>query len=294
MTTPADAPGMKITSGEATACAPMAAGEPCFATPIFMSRESNYQFIQQIGADDRVVDFVPVDILDSDLTDVNECVRSRIGDYAIYGLQLPSSPPTLGSRDDLIEAGWRAFFEFDDKPTFRRMIAKFLNDPKLACIASLEPAHIGVPEARLTRREIETLTGIANGRSDSVIGQLLGINPATVNAHIENAKRKLGAQTRHQAMVKAWRSGQLADVPERDPQAQRLAVESLTLRQLQILALIASGHSDSTISQQLGVSPRTVEMHVSTARERLGLPTRSQAAALVSNGLSLRQRSASL
>lgn len=59
----------------------------------------------------------------------------------------------------------------------------------------------------LTRREIEVLAWLADGKSDWQIGQILGVSAKTVNFHVENAKRKFGVATRIQAVVAAVRQG---------------------------------------------------------------------------------------
>lgn len=61
--------------------------------------------------------------------------------------------------------------------------------------------------AKLSSREIEVLTWVASGKSSSVIAALLGISARTVNFHVENAVRKLGAANRSQAAVVAAQQG---------------------------------------------------------------------------------------
>jgi len=61
--------------------------------------------------------------------------------------------------------------------------------------------------AELSRREIEVLTWVAEGKSSTVISTLLGISARTVNFHVENAVRKLGAANRSQAAVFAAQRG---------------------------------------------------------------------------------------
>ena len=51
---------------------------------------------------------------------------------------------------------------------------------------------------------------VAAGKSDWTIGRILNISGKTVNFHVENAKRKLGAGTRIQAVVTAMRNGLIA------------------------------------------------------------------------------------
>lgn len=66
----------------------------------------------------------------------------------------------------------------------------------------------------LTRRETQCLGWVAHGKTDWEIAQLLGIGDKTVNMHVDSARRKLGAPTRGQAAVIAWRRGWLLDYPD--------------------------------------------------------------------------------
>ena len=61
----------------------------------------------------------------------------------------------------------------------------------------------------LTRREIEVLAWIAQGKSDWQVGQILMISRKTVNYHVERVKQKLGVATRMQAALYAERYGLL-------------------------------------------------------------------------------------
>lgn len=62
----------------------------------------------------------------------------------------------------------------------------------------------------LTRRETECLKWVAEGKSDWDISELLGISEATVHAHVENAKKKIGVRSRVQAVVVATVKGWLS------------------------------------------------------------------------------------
>jgi len=55
----------------------------------------------------------------------------------------------------------------------------------------------------LSAREIEALSCLVAGLSDSGIAQKMGISPRTARFHIDNARRKLGAKTRSQAVSAA-------------------------------------------------------------------------------------------
>ena len=48
---------------------------------------------------------------------------------------------------------------------------------------------------------------MAEGKSDWEIGVILGVCQATAHTHVENAKRKLGAKSRPQAVARAVRLG---------------------------------------------------------------------------------------
>ena len=52
----------------------------------------------------------------------------------------------------------------------------------------------------------------------------------------------------------------------------------LTARQLEVLRLVARGLSNREIARRLGVSPRTVDRHVSDVYERIGVSSRAAAA----------------
>ncbi len=60
---------------------------------------------------------------------------------------------------------------------------------------------------RPSGREREVLALLARGSTDAQIAEALGLSPATVQTHVRNAKAKLGARTRAQAVALALVSG---------------------------------------------------------------------------------------
>jgi DNA-binding NarL/FixJ family response regulator len=68
--------------------------------------------------------------------------------------------------------------------------------------------------------------------------------------------------------------------PERVPPR----LDELTLRERQVLALIAAGHSNATIGDSLGLAEATVKKYVSAVLAKLGAQNRVQAA-LLAQGL---------
>ena len=62
----------------------------------------------------------------------------------------------------------------------------------------------------LTRREIECLHLLARGQSNAGIGRHLHISLPTVAMHLQNARVKLGAATREQAVAIVVATGVIA------------------------------------------------------------------------------------
>ena len=63
-----------------------------------------------------------------------------------------------------------------------------------------------------TGRELEVIGLLAGGRTDGQIAELLELSPATVQTHVRNAKAKLGARTRAQAVAIALQRGLIEPV----------------------------------------------------------------------------------
>jgi LuxR family quorum sensing-dependent transcriptional regulator len=63
------------------------------------------------------------------------------------------------------------------------------------------------PALTLTDRERDCLAFVADGRTDWQIAALLGISEPTVRFHLNNARRKLGAVNRAQAVARLVSSG---------------------------------------------------------------------------------------
>jgi DNA-binding NarL/FixJ family response regulator len=62
----------------------------------------------------------------------------------------------------------------------------------------------------LNHREVEVLTWVARGKTSAEIAQILGLTKRTVDFHTDNARNKLGAATRTEAVIRAA-SGRLIE-----------------------------------------------------------------------------------
>ena len=69
------------------------------------------------------------------------------------------------------------------------------------------------------------------------------------------------------------------EVPERVPASESVADVVLSEREREILTLVARGHTDARIAEDLVLSTHTVHRHVANIRTKLGVPTRAAAAA---------------
>lgn len=74
-------------------------------------------------------------------------------------------------------------------------------------LAELPVQATGRDEVSLTKREVEVLVGMSNGRSNAQIGQELFLSEDTIKTHARRLFRKLGAADRAQAVAIGLRRG---------------------------------------------------------------------------------------
>lgn len=62
---------------------------------------------------------------------------------------------------------------------------------------------------QLTDRELQVLELVAAGRRNREIAEILRVSVKTVEFHLSNILGKLNAQSRTEAVVRAWQTGML-------------------------------------------------------------------------------------
>lgn len=71
----------------------------------------------------------------------------------------------------------------------------------------------------------------------------------------------------------------IAELASRVTSANSASASRITARQLEVLKLLAKGHSNKEIAKVLGLSPATIKTHVAQAMANVGAANRAEAAA---------------
>jgi DNA-binding NarL/FixJ family response regulator len=109
----------------------------------------------------------------------------------------------LSDRENELKGRHLGADDYVTKPIDFDVLATIIT-ARLAGIARMElwPTRIA-----LNDREVETLTWVARGKTSAEIARILGLSKRTVDFHIDNARDKLGAATRSEAVIKAADGG---------------------------------------------------------------------------------------
>jgi DNA-binding NarL/FixJ family response regulator len=89
--------------------------------------------------------------------------------------------------------------DYVTKPIDFDVLARIIN----AQLAGVARTRLRPKRVQLNDREIETLTWVARGKTSAEIARKLGLVKRTVDFHIDNARIKLAAATRTEAVIKA-------------------------------------------------------------------------------------------
>ncbi|MET9969421.1 LuxR C-terminal-related transcriptional regulator [Streptomyces sp. NPDC006356] len=226
---------LAVTAGNGLGGKAVALARPCAVTDYSVSRQISHEYDAAVAAEGlRSVLAVPV------------VVRRRVRGV-LYGALRTAQPlgdrtltaavaaardveQALVVRDEvrgLLEAARPA--PYDDRGAAweqvreahaaLRALAPRISDPALrtelldACGLLAEgPASApdgGRDTVQLAPREVDVLTCVAAGATNAVAAERLGLRAETVKSYLRSAMRKLGAQTRVEAVVAARRGGLL-------------------------------------------------------------------------------------
>jgi len=81
----------------------------------------------------------------------------------------------------------------------------FLTHERCRALTGLAP--VTNLQETLTHRELECIRWVVAGKTDAEIGNLLGVSQTTARTHIDQARRKLGARSRAQAVARLVLNG---------------------------------------------------------------------------------------
>src|SRR5262249_17048466 len=112
----------------------------------------------------------------------------------------------LTDRDNELKGRHLGADDYVTKPIDFEVLTAIIN-PRLPGVARSE---LGPNLVQLNDGEGETMTWVAGGKTAAEMAQILGLTKRTVDFHIDNARTKLGAATRTQAVIKAA-TGRLID-----------------------------------------------------------------------------------
>jgi DNA-binding response OmpR family regulator len=105
----------------------------------------------------------------------------------------------LASRDDELRGRQLGADDYVTKPIDFEILESIIT----ARLAGVARNEIWPKLTSLNDRESEILTWAARGKTSAQIAPLLGLAKRTIDFHLDNARVKLGARTRTEAVVKA-------------------------------------------------------------------------------------------
>ncbi len=105
----------------------------------------------------------------------------------------------LADRDDELRGRQMGADDYLTKPIDFDILESIIN----ARLARVARSELWPKLANLNDREAEILTWAARGKTSAQIAEIFGLAKRTIDFHLDNARGKLGARTRTEAVIKA-------------------------------------------------------------------------------------------
>jgi len=136
----------------------------------------------------------------------DEAIFARARRHGIHdGLTVPAHLP--GEAHGSVSFAWRQGAPASPEAlVFAQMIAGFAFEAARQMSAPLEAGA----RPRLTDRQIECVRWVARGKSDGVIGQILGLSEDTISEHLRNARARYDAPSRTSLAIRALFDGAIS------------------------------------------------------------------------------------
>jgi len=151
--------------------------------------------------------------------------------------------------------------------------------PDVVLMDLLMPVMDGITATAAIRREVPAtevvaLTSVLEDATvvDAVRAGAIGYLLKDTEAH--ELRRSIKAAAAGQVQLAPGAAARLLH----EMRTPEHSLEPLTEREIEVLRLLAQGKSNREISQQLNIGEQTVKTHVSHVLDKLGVPSRTQAA----------------
>jgi DNA-binding response OmpR family regulator len=105
----------------------------------------------------------------------------------------------LTDRDNELKGRQLGADDYVTKPIDFEVLATIIT----ARLAGVARTGLWPKAPELNDREVEILTWVARGKTSAEIAQIIDLTKRTIDFHIDNARAKLGAATRTEAVIKA-------------------------------------------------------------------------------------------
>jgi NarL family two-component system response regulator LiaR len=154
--------------------------------------------------------------------------------------------------------------------------------PDVVLMDLMMPIMDGITATRLIRRDYPEIQVIAltSFGEESLIKEILEAGAISYLFKKVSADDLAAAIRAAQAGLSTFAPEALSILVE-SSQHPNLALQNLTARENEVLALMSKGMSNSQIAEQLTISLATTKSHVSKVLSKLGLESRNEAIALV-------------